>query len=424
MSRMKKLYAGMMALITLLTGCGGSKTPVPVVQVSMIARAGIAGDNYAGVVISENAVQIQRDKEQTVDELYVSEGDTVREGQQLFRYDVDALNLTLDRKELDLDRLKAEVKEKKKQVTEVEKELKTAKGDTKTQLNIQLRQLNTELTQAEYDQEDLEEEIKYTKQMIRNAVVKSPSDGTVRKIDENGDPYILIQQSGAFQVQGVLNELNVNAGITPGARVEVVSRLEPDRIWTGTVTVVDFGNTSANGYDSMYGAGDLLSTSTGYPFYVTLDSVEGLLLGQHVYVRLAGVNADSDGRVLIPESYLMDYAYDEETLIASAAVWCPNEENKLVKQTVVLGEYLSDIGCYVVLEGLTLNGYVADPSNPDCREGALTDLRSEADFGDRETMPGETGSDPTGIVDGTDAFAGQDGEYQGADAPEDPDMEG
>ena len=163
MSRMKKLYAGMMALITLLTGCGGSKTPVPVVKVSMIARAGIAGDNYAGVVISENAVQIQRDKEQTVDELYVSEGDTVREGQQLFRYDVDALNLTLDRKELDLDRLKAEVKEKKKQVTEVEKELKTAKGDTKTQLNIQLRQLNTELTQAEYDQEDLEEEIKYTK---------------------------------------------------------------------------------------------------------------------------------------------------------------------------------------------------------------------------------------------------------------------
>ena len=151
----------------------------------------------------------------------------------------------------------------------------------------------------------------------------------------------------------------------------------------------------------MYGTGDLLSTSTGYPFYVSLDSVEGLLLGQHVYIRLAGVNSGSDGRVLIPESYLMDYAYSEETMITSAAVWCPNEDGKLAKQTVVLGEYLADIGCYVILEGLTLESYVADPSNPDCREGALTDLRAESDFGDRETVSGDNASDPADTIGGT-----------------------
>lgn len=403
MSRLKKLWAGALALALLLAGCGADQALVPVVKVSMVARAGLAGDSYAGVVASQNAVQIQRDKEQTVDELYVSEGDTVREGQQLFRYDVDALNLTLDRQELDLDRLEAEVKAKKKQISDVEKELKTATGDTKTQLNIQLRQLNTELTQAEYDEEDLEEEIKYTKQMIKNAVVKSPADGTVRKIDENGEVYILIQQTDAFQVQGVLNELNVNAGIAPGAAVEIVSRLDPEQIWTGTVTMVDYGNTSTNSYDSMYGTTDVLSSSTGYPFYVTLDSVEGLLLGQHVYVRLAGVNTGNGDRVLIPESYLMDLGYDEETMITSAAVWCPDESGKLVKQSVVLGEYLSDIGCYVVLEGLTLEGFVADPSNPDCKEGAMTDLRSEADFSSRETAPAELPSEPdaTGDTTGT-----------------------
>lgn len=419
MSRLKKLCAAMLALTLLLAGCGGEQAVIPVVKVSMVARAGLAGDNYAGVVVSENAVQIQRDKEQTVDELYVSEGDTVQEGQQLFRYDVDALNLTLDRQELELDRLEAEVKAKKKQVTDVEKELKTATGDTKTQLNIQLRQLNTELTQAEYDQEDLEEEIKYTKQMIKNAVVKSPADGTVRKIDELGAVYILIQQTDAFQVQGVLNELNVNAGIVPGAAVEIVSRLEPERIWTGIVTMVDYGNTSTNSYDSMYGTTDALSSSTGYPFYVTLDSVEGLLLGQHVYVRLANVSAGT-GRVLIPESYLMDMSYDSETLIASAAVWCPDADGKLVKQTVVLGERLADIGCYVVLEGLSQEDYVADPSNPDCREGAVTDLRSEADFDARETVPSEVpaGTDPTGDTAGTDgAPTDTTGEAAGGEEP-------
>lgn len=401
MNQMKKLLAAVLALPVLLAGCGGKQVRVPVVQVSMIARAGLAGDSYAGVVVSENAVQIQRDKAQSVDELYVSEGDNVREGQQLFRYDVNALNLTLDRQVLDLDRLKESVKSKKKQISDVEKELKTATGDAKTQLNIQLRQLNTELKQAQYDQEDLESEIKYTRQMIQNAVVKSPADGTVRKIDEAGEVYILIQQTGAFQVQGMLNELNVNAGIVLGAAVEVVSRMDPEQIWTGSVTMVDYGNTGTNSYDSMYGSTDILSSSTGYPFYVTLDSVDGLLLGQHVYIRLAGVNAGSDGRVLIPENYLMDISYDAETLIASAAVWCPDEENRLEKQDVVLGEYLADIGCYVILEGLSLEDHVADPSNPECRDGAVTDLRAETDFGFPETEPDAT-VDETGIPDGTE----------------------
>lgn len=399
----KRTLSAMLALTAVvLSGCGGETAAVPVVQVSMLTRAGAAGDSYAGVVISENAVQIQRDGNQTVDELFVAEGDTVREGDRLFSYDANALDLTLDKQELELDRLEAEVKAKKEQIKEVEKELKTATGDTKTQLNIQLRQLNAELTEASYEQEDLKDEIKYTRQMIRNAVVKSPIEGTIRKIDEGSDIYIIIQQAGAFQVQGALNELNVNAGIQPGARVEVVSRLDPDQIWTGVVTAVDYGNTTSNGYDSMYGGVDPLTSSTGYPFYVTLDSVDGLLLGQHVYVRLAGVNAGSTGRVLVPESYLMDISYDAETLIASAQVWCPDENQKLEKQEVILGEYQSDSGCYVILEGLTLDSYVADPTNPDCRAGAVADLRGETDY-----LPDTPASDAAGETDQTTVPTGE-----------------
>lgn len=403
----KRSVGAVLALAAMmLSGCGTEPAAVPVVQVSMLTRAGAAGDSYAGVVISENAVQIQRDADQTIEELFVAEGDSVREGDKLFSYDADALNLTLDKQELELDRLEAEVKEKKSQVKEVEKELKSATGDTKTQLNIQLRQLNAELTEAEYEQDDLKDEIKYTKQMIKNAVVKSPIEGTVRKIDESSDIYIIIQQAGAFQIQGVLNELNVNAGIQPGVEVEVVSRLDPKQIWNGVVTAVDYGNTSANSYDSLYGNVDPLSSSTGYPFYVSLDSVDGLLLGQHVYIRLAGVNAGSTDRVLVPESYLMDISYDEETMITSAAVWCPDEEGKLAKQTVVLGEYQSESGCYVVLEGLTLEGYVADPTNPDCRAGAVADLRAEQDHA--STVPASDPAGETGRTDEADT-AGTEG---------------
>jgi hypothetical protein len=140
-----------------------------------------------------------------------------------------------------------------------------------------------------------------------------------------------------------------------------------------------------------------------------LDSTEGLLLGQHVYIRLAGVNSGSTDRVLMPESYLMDIRYDEQTMIHSASIWCPDEEGKLVRQEVVLGEYVS--GCYVILEGLTLEGYVADPSNPDCREGALADQRSEQDYQQKVTVTGET---PCNEDEGS--FSGETGESSGEEA--------
>lgn len=396
----KKWMAAALALVLALSlvGCGSEAEPVPVVQVSMLTRAGAAADSYGGVVISENAVQVQRDMNQTVADLYVSEGDHVREGQKLFSYDSDTLNLTLDRQELDLDRLKQVIKDKKAQITDVKKELKTAKDDAKTQLNIQLRSLEAELKEAEYEQEDLEQEIKYTKQMLRNVDVKSPIDGTIRKIDTESAAYITIQQKGAYQVRGQINELNVNAGIMAGTAVTVVSRLNPEQTWSGTVTMVDYNNASANQYDALYGNTDAYSSSTSYPFYIALDSTEGLLLGQHVYIRLAGVNEDSQGRVLVPESYLGEITYDEETMILSAFVWCPNDQGKLEKRTLVLGEYQQENGCYVILEGLAMEDFVADPTNPDCKEGAVTDLRPDASLIPETT---EIAADATGETGGT-----------------------
>lgn len=384
-----KLWTVGLALLTALTGCG-TDAVVPVVQVKLLTQAGQASDSYAGVVISENAAQVQRDRDQTIEELYVAEGDEVHQGQRLFRYDSDELNLQLDKQELELERLEADIKSKNNQVTEVNKELKTATGDTKTQLNIQLRQLQTELTEAGYQRDDLKSDIKYTKQMLKNLDVTSPIDGVIRKIDESSDTYILIQQAGAYQVQGRLNELNVSGGLGLGSQVEIVSRVDERQVWTGQVTMIDYGNTSYNDYDTAYGYADSLSSSSSYPFYVTLDSTDGLLLGQHVYIRLAGVNEGSSGRILVPESYLTDISYDEQTLIRSGTLFCASEEGKLERREVVLGEYLSDKGCYVILDGVSLEEYVADPDHPGCKAGAKTDLRSSGDFASEQTESTET----------------------------------
>ena len=386
---MKQAAVLVLVLALTLAGCGESKAVVPVVQMRMLTQAGAASEHYAGVVVSQRAVQVQRDLTQTVAELCVAEGDEVRQGDVLFRYDSDALDLALDKQELELDRLEASIKDIKSQITQVESELKKTKDESlKTQLNIQLRQLQNNLKEAQYSQEDLEFELERTKELLKNIDVKSPASGTVRTIDESGDAYITIQQAGAYQVQGSVNELSLNSGIQVGAEVVVVSRLDKNKTWTGQVVSVDYNSGSGNSYDDMYGSTDSLTGSTSYPFTVALDSTEGLLLGQHVYIRLAGINEGTTGRILLPESYLMDYNYDETTMITSASVWVPDAEGKLMKQGLVLGEYVERLGCYVVLEGLSMDHYVADPSNPDCAQGVMTDLRQAGDFSGNEEQEG------------------------------------
>ena len=56
-----------------------------------------------------------------------------------------------------------------------------------------------------------------------------------------------------------------------------------DAVWHGTINEVDWNN-PAQGNNNYYGGGDDTTQSSKYPFYVTLNDSEGLLLGQHVFI--------------------------------------------------------------------------------------------------------------------------------------------
>ena len=381
-----KYMALTLCLLLGLSGCS-EKVYVPVVRVDSLTGAALAADQFAGVVVSDSSVTVTCESGKKVAELLVKEGEKVTEGQKLFSYDSDELELTLDKQELDLDRIEAEIKETKAQIKEVETELKKAKDDTKTQLNIQLRQLETELTQSTYDQEEMKTEISYTKKMLKNIDVKSPIEGTVRTINaDNPDEYIVIQQAGAYRIKGLLNEMSMSMGLMEGSSVEIVSRLDQNLIWTGVVESVDYENAEQNSYDAMYyGNTNNMSASSSYPFYVALDSTEGLLLGQHVYIRLAVPKPDPEA-VYIPQNYLMDVVQNPETGVTTAAVWAVSTEGKLEKRAVTLGEFDMTMGCYQILEGLEPVDYIADPANPDCKEGAEISINGQTGYVDNSGL--------------------------------------
>ncbi len=425
MKHTKKMLAAALAVCLTMAGCG-SKGEVPVQQVGALLQmsAGTAAEKFDGVVVSENAVEIKREGEKKIKELYVAEGDAVKEGEKLFCYDSDELSLSLDKLKLELDRLGATIDEKKKQIASVESDLQYAAGSEATQLNIQLRQLQTELTQADYDKEAKQKEVDYTQKMLDDVDVKSPITGTVRKINETGDgPYMTIQQSDAYEVKGMLNELSLGAGIMEGVPVTIVSRMDPTKTWTGTVSRVDY-NSAQNGSQnsenvhymgSSFGSENPMTSSTSYPFYIKLDSTDGLLLGQHVYIQASGSGAVGAGQLEIPDSFLMNLHYNDKDGCNVAEVWAADSNGKLQLVEVVLAEYDPAMGAYPVIKGVTETDYIADPSNPDCKEGAKADHRSESDFaGNSQTDEPEMDQMPETIP--ADAEIPVDGVNSGVDA--------
>ena len=429
--KMKKTVIALgAAALLMLTGCG-EKPQINVEQASMLTTAVTSSDKFAGMVVSENVIEIDRDTEQKLDELYVAAGDVVRINEKLFSYDTDTLSLTIDKQQLEMDKLTQQIKDLTTQKTDLEKQIKNEKDkNTKATLELTLRSVNADLTTANYEKKTLQAEINYNQDMLKNAVVRSPIKGTVRTINESGSPYITIQQDGAFQVKGTLNELSLNAGIMEGVGVTILSRTDPTAFWTGTVTLVDYNTTEDENSDNMFGGYvDPMASSTSYPFYITLDSTDGLLLGQHVYIQISAAGI-GDELLRIPESYIQDIATDEETWMTTGSVWGVDMETMtLVKLPVTLGEYDPTYGTYVILDGITPESFLADPADKGVKEGASVYLRSGLEYaGQTEPTESVPFSEPTGstgddlAADTTDG--GMDDSGFIGESAEDPDKVG
>ena len=213
----KKVQALGLAIVlgAAMCGCGSHGSAVYVQSVaSLSGMGGIApGDRFAGIVVSEHVAEIEKDGEKTIAQLLVKEGDDVKEGDALFSYDTEELQLTLDKQRLELEQLKATIENYKSQITELEKDRKRVSTSDKLQYTIQIQSTQVDLKEAELKLKSKETEVAKSEDILANATVLSPVTGRVQAVNENGTdnngnplPYISIQQSGSYRVKGVLGE--------------------------------------------------------------------------------------------------------------------------------------------------------------------------------------------------------------------------
>ena len=355
-----------------------------------------ATNRFAGVVEPQETVNVKIESGRKVKEVQLKTGDEVKAGQLLFEYDLSSIEDDLKQSQLDLDRLKNEAISLNEQIATLEAEKKKAKAEDQLSYTIEIETNKMNLKKNEYSQKSKTAEIEKLQSATTNTEVRSEIDGVIQKIDtskmstDDGDSvddssamdsmsndsssdssaFITILSTGAYRVKGKVNELNRDS-IIPGESVIIRSRVDSTKTWKGTMGSIDVNNGSteddSNNYWGMSSTSDDQTSSTSYPFYVELDSSDGLMLGQHVYIeRDIGQDEQKDG-LWLSDYYIVDADTNEPY------VWAANDKKKLEKRYVTLGKHDEDLGEYEIVDGLTKKDSIAFPTDA-LEEGTKTEV--------------------------------------------------
>jgi HlyD family secretion protein len=387
---MKKVIAriGALALgLSLLAGCGtGSEETASVQSVAMITGTGSVGivDCYAGKVVSGETAKLQKDQDKTILEVYVAEGDMVNEGDTLFSYDTEAMQLSLDKLKLEKENYENTISAAQSEITELETQKAQASSSQQLSYTLQINSRQADIREAQYNMALKEKEIATMEADMENADITSPISGRVMSVadedstDSSEDAtFITVMDVSSYRVEGQINELNLYS-MTEGMRVVVRSRMDENQVWYGVIDSIDWENPVKNSSNSYYvsDSGDDMTTASKYPFYVVLDNTDGLLLGQHVYIEPDYGQEETGSGLMLPAYYVTGEGDD-------AWVWAANAKGKLEKRAVTLGAYDSDLDEYEILSGLTSEDYIAFPEEG-LSEGMTVTYYDESSFSDDE----------------------------------------
>lgn len=314
-----------------------------------------ASNRYSGVVEMQEFVSVKADSDKIIKETFVTEGDSVKKGDKLFEYDIEQMKIQLAQNELDLEQAETEIKMCNSQISTLENQKRTADQNTALGIESQILSLQLEIKRAEYTASNKKEEIKKLKKSIENNVVKAETNGKIQSVGNSDaqemvldNAYITIATNDDYRVKTMISEENVDT-FYKDAPIIVRSRIDESKSWTGKVTSIDTTAPSNTGSDVMGG-----ETDTKYPVYIELDSVDGLMIGQHVTVELNVDSASNESKLWLDGFYICD----AET---APYVWCMGKDNLLEKRSVELGEFNEMEFRYEIVSGLTQEDYVSFP---------------------------------------------------------------
>lgn len=331
-------------------GSADTSEAVYVQKVSDLAAGNMTVDRYSGVTEAQQTTDYKKDSSQEISEVYVKVGDTVAADTPLFKYDVSDAENQIATINLDIEGLNNDIAV-----------LQESGDSTDIKLQISEKQIEIKQKQAEI--------ASYQKQ-IDQSVVKASFAGVVKSVNAEGGfdqqtgselPVVSVTQIGDLTVKGQVSEQTIGA-LTVGMDVIIRSRVDESKTWKGTIAKIDTEPSSDN-TDVYYGETSGESSSK-YPFYVTLESTDGLMLGQHVFIE------PDYGQGEVKEGLWLDMSFIVMDEDGNSYVWADNN-GKLEKRSVTTGETDDENYTVQITDGLSESDKIAFPDDT-LREGMKT----------------------------------------------------
>ncbi|MFR4393545.1 MAG: efflux RND transporter periplasmic adaptor subunit [Ruminococcus callidus] len=313
MGKSKKIIIGTVAGVTAAAVCvsgvlvwhhhsksssvDGVAYVMPIRDVNSAANT-VSDLQFSGVVEPQETKEVKLDTSKKVSSIVVQEGDHVNAGDPLFTYDVESMQLELQQGNVEIERMQNEIESNKQQISQLETEKKSASADDKLTYTTQIQSLQTDIAKSEYDIKTKKIELEKLQNTINNATVTAEIAGTVQSLktteqlqSDGTDVLMKIMSDGEFRVKCTISEQNVQSIYKDEAMV-LHSRVD-DSSWTGTISEISTEADNSQNNNMYYGGSDEMTTASKYPFYVTLDSSDGLMLGQHLLVSMDDMSDDS-----------------------------------------------------------------------------------------------------------------------------------
>ena len=372
-------------------GVGNSADKVYVEKVSTLnaAKSGVQ-NRYSGVVEAQESWKVNKDAEREIKEVFVEQGDMVEEGDPLFEYNMDDVQSELSQAQLELEGMENEITDFRSQISQLTKERNAASSDEKFQYTAEIQEKENSIKQTEYNIESKKAEMEKKQQSIDNAVVTSKIAGVVKSINESGSSdyaseedsaYMTVLAVGDFRVKGTVSESNVQM-LSEEQQVILRSRIDEDQTWTGTISKIDTQNeTSDDNNDMMmYDSGSTAEKATKYPFYITLDSTDGLMMGQHLFIELDEGQTEEKEGIWLFEGYIVREDANAEGMGGSES-----------------GDAALDLGAGNMAEGFDVGS--ADMADA---ENALADISAGDETQDTGMEGAEDGIEDADMEDGAE----------------------
>lgn len=197
---------------------GNAEDAVTVQKVSDITLQGSVGlvNRYAGIVVSGETATVKKGDKKVL-ETYVKEGDFVTEGDVLFCYDNEAMELQLSKLLLELEGYENTISNAEEDIPNLERQRDAAPAAQQLTYSLQIQELQANVREATYNKGLKEREIENLQEALEDTDVRAPISGRVMSVkntentgassgygdDTSGsDAYITIMDMTTYQDKG------------------------------------------------------------------------------------------------------------------------------------------------------------------------------------------------------------------------------